>query len=238
MRAAAGSIVLVIAAVATRAGAAPAGPLQPVVDPLRDDAECALWLSELDAAAPPVIPLATYDGGPLPDNCPDEVAAMVAGRACAPCADRDPALADLRCNTTCESATLRGGVRVRLALDGPNGSGHFEWLGVVVGNRFACIAASTVGVRALDGLPASFGALPWLADLDGDGDAELIAWQRLPWGQGEVENALAPIAYAFDGARLVRRDDRARALRRRVAALYAAHKGERCFASVARALGS
>ena len=88
--------------------------------------------------------------------------------------------------------------------------------------------------------------LPWLKDVDGDGDAELIVWSRLPWGDSEVDNALVPVVYALDPVhdRLVRRDDKAKALRVKVADAYheLANRNENpearaCFVAVTAALG-
>jgi len=124
------------------------------------------------------------------------------------------------------SATMRGGVPARLTLDGPGGSGRFWALDFSVGTgdheRYACIQASTVGFRMINDAAKPLAPLPWLEDIDQDGTAELIVWDRLPWGQSEVENALFPVVYVLDGDALVRRDDRARVLFDRVAAVYRA----------------
>lgn len=223
-----------------RSSRAPAGaprrpePLQPVVDPTpRGDPACPLAGDELEAAAPSVIALAAWPPGELPDGCPEgfDAARVLAAGGCA--------------LPGCEAGTMRGATRAALAIEGPDGSGHFAELGLALPgspSRFACLQASTVGVRALEVGWHELAPLPWLADVDGDGAAELVVWQRLPWGDAEVTNALFPIVYVLDGDRLVRRDDRARALRRRVAAVYdraaaATSEGDAaCFRAVAHAL--
>lgn len=122
------------------------------------------------------------------------------------------------------AGTMRGGVPARLTIDGPAGSGRFYALDLAVGTgdreRHVCITASTVGWRILDRVGERLAPLPWLDDVDRDGYVELVVWQRLPFGQSEVDNALFPVVYVLDGDALVRRDDRARALFARVAAAY------------------
>ena len=65
--------------------------------------------------------------------------------------------------------------------DGPAGSGRFWTLAVgVLGDgpspfaRGVCLSSSTIGWRTLQGFGT--GALRWLEDVDGDGNAELILW--------------------------------------------------------------
>lgn len=188
---------------------APRAPLAPVVTrPALDDA-CPLAWDELAEAAPPTIALtpAVPDGGAA-DMCPG---------------DFDPAAVRAGC-PDCVAGRM-GGDHAMLQVEGPAGSGRFVSLGLVVdGSRpaVACVMASTVAWRHLVEVADRLAPLPWLADLDGDGDAELITWHRLPWGGSEFENALVPVVYVRAGDLLVRRDDRARALAARVADAYRA----------------
>jgi hypothetical protein len=191
---------------------------------------CALRWSELKDMAPPTIDLAPANGR-LQDECAEGF---------------DPADADCEPGSSdCFQATMRGGRKATLSVIGPEGSGRFVSLGLSVdAKRFACITASTVGWRYLFPVGERLAPLPWLADVDGDGDAELIVWTRLPWGDSEVTNALMPVVYVLDGDRLVRRDDRAKALRVKVAGAYheLASRGENpearaCFDAVTAALG-
>lgn len=196
-------------------------------------APCALDWAELDAVAPPRIALAPVGTAPG-DDCPpgfDPVALLAAGGCVAP---------------GCTRADM-GGRAAAFEIDGPGGSGRYAQLGVVVDGavpRFACVTASTVAWRHLYPVADRLAPLPWFDDVDGDGAAELVAWQRLPWGSAEVSNGLVPIVYALDGDALVRRDDRARALAHRVADAYRAliaqpdarAHPQACFAAMARAL--
>jgi hypothetical protein len=194
---------------------------------------CPLAWSDFDDAAPRELALVAWPPTEIPDDCPADfdAAAVLAGG----CAD-------------CMSAELAPGVRATLQIDGPAGSGRFAWLGLAVDGeqpRFACIGASTVAWRHLHRVAERLAPLPWLEDLDGDGAAELIVWQRVPWGSSESENGLAPAAYTLDGGRLVRADDHARALSAKVAAAYralgtpaVAEPGDprACYDALARAL--
>lgn len=180
----------------------------PVVTRPAMDPACPLGWDELAEAAPPTIALtATLPDGDAGDACPGDFGAA----ARAGCPD-------------CVVGRM-GGDRATLQIDGPAGSGRFYNLGLVVdGPRpmYACVMASTVAWRHLVEVADRLAPLPWLADLDGDGDAELITWHRLPWGGSEFANALVPVVYVRAGDVLVRRDDRGRALATRVADAYRA----------------
>jgi hypothetical protein len=210
--------------------ASAAGPLDPLLVEPASGRSCDLRWSELKDAAPPTIALLPANGK-LSDECAESFDPKRA--SCAPG------------DTDCFQATMRGGHKATLSVIGPEGSGRFETLGLSIdGKRFACITASTVGWRYLVPVADKLAPLPWLADVDGDKDAELIVWQRLPWGDSEVTNALVPVVYVLDGDRLVRRDDRAKALRVRVADAYhvLASRNENpeaqaCFSAVTAALG-
>jgi hypothetical protein len=126
-------------------------------------------------------------------------------------------------------------------------SGGFVSLGLAVeGKGFACVTASTVGAKNLYPLGTKLIREPWLADVDGDQEAELVIWTRLPWGDQVGATALMPVVYVLDGSRLVRRDDVSHDLRKRVSATYrrfetmaaSGDKRRACYASVATALGS
>ncbi len=211
------------APLASHVPAATPTQLAPVLAAHVDEPACPLAWNELDEASPPRIPLA----GPT-DDCPpgfDPKAMCTAGDECV-------------------RGTMRGGTRVALAIHGPEGTGHFFWLGLAVeGGRSTCMMASTVGWRLLAPVFDSLAPLPWLTDLDHDGSAELVVWTRLPWGDAEVTNALFPVVYVLDGDALVRRDDLGTALRAKVAAAYrklAAHPQDwdpvPCLNAVAHAL--
>jgi hypothetical protein len=181
---------------------------------------CPLDWSELGEAAPARLTLARWpSAGTLPDHCPAsfDPARLLAGPAACVAPD-------------CVRADLGPGVTAALALDGPGGSGHFWSLGLAVadhsGVRFACTTASTVGWRHLARVADRLAPLPWLADLDGDGAAELIVWQRLPWGHDEPSNGLVPAIYQLENDALVRHDAKGISLARRVATAYRALDGD------------
>jgi hypothetical protein len=89
--------------------------------------------------------------------------------------------------------------------------------------RYACLIGSTVGWRLLHHVGEQLAPLPFLADIDGDGAHEVVLWTRLPWGSvGGRECALSRFVYVLDGDRLVRRDDKAAALRAKVGDAYRA----------------
>jgi len=86
--------------------------------------------------------------------------------------------------------------------DGPEGSGRYWTVVVGVSRRSStgpirgiCLETSTVGWRTLqqfDRLP-----LPWLDDLDHDGNAELVIWESFPLRAeaSEAEFGLVPWVY-------------------------------------------
>jgi len=123
----------------------------------------------------------------------------------------------------CELGKMRGGTRAAVQATGPSGSGHY-WSVVIAldtpAHPHACFEASTVGFRLLVPVASTVAPVRWFDDLDGNGTRELILWERLPWGDAEVANALYPVVYVLDGTELVRRDDLAAHLRARVAAAY------------------
>ncbi len=192
--------------VENRAVAAPP-ELTPVVTRPALDPDCPLAWDELADAAPPTIALTPPPPDDVfPDECPLEFAPDAAA-----CPD-------------CVTGRMAGD-RAALLVDGPAGSGRFYNVGLVIAGprpRFACLMASTVAWRHLVEVADRLAPLPWLDDLDGDGDAELITWHRLPWGGSEFENALVPVVYVRVADQLVRRDDRGRALAARVADAYRA----------------
>lgn len=152
-------------------------------------------------------------------------------------------------NVTTVSATMHGGVHAELTIDGPNGSGRFLALGLTIGagrrQRYACATGSTVGWRYMHPVAQQLAPLPFLSDVDRDGSAELVVWNRLPWGDSELDNALFPVVYVLDGDALIRRDDRAKELFARVAAAYRARAQTpekfdptACFLAVAQFLES
>lgn len=97
---------------------------------------------------------------------------------------------------SCEGIAVEGAVRgssgdrvVFVHADGPAGSGRFWSVSVGVADgaasapdRGICTSTSTVGWRTLR--QYSKGALPWLGDLDGDGDDEFIFWVSFPLHEG------------------------------------------------------
>jgi hypothetical protein len=191
-----------------------------------DDHACPLSWNELDA--PSLIPLLAW-GTDLPDDCPElDAAQLLAPGGCvAP---------------DCTTATLDGRPTA-FVMEGPAGSGRFASLALVVGGnapRFACISASTVGWRHLVEVADQLAPLPWFDDVDGDGRTELVAWQRLPWGNSEYDNGMVPIVYALEGDALVRRDELGIALHEKVAAAYrtlaARPDASPCYAVIANAL--
>lgn len=198
-----------------------------------DEEQCSLRWDEFAAAARPAIHLSEWPRDALSDDCPAVLGRWIAGRE--------------RCVApTCERAGFADGRRGILLRDGPGGSGRFVWVGLVVEGegapRFACMTGSTVGWRHLHAVADELGPLPWLEDLDDDGAAEVIIWHRLPWGDSESSQALIPAVYQLEGERLVRRDEKGRALAARIAGAYRKLVQDRagpavlCYAAVARAL--
>jgi hypothetical protein len=156
---------------------------------------------------------------------------------------------DLPPHITTQSGRMHGGIAAELTVDGPNGSGRFLSLGLTVKTgtttRYACMMGSTVGWRHMYPVANQLAPLPFLADVDLDGSAEVVVWDRLPWGDSESDNALFPVVYVLDGDTLVRRDDRAKVLLARVAAAYRTraqmpepYDPTACFLAVAQFLDS
>jgi hypothetical protein len=205
-------------AIVTGCGSGPAAApgiaaVEPPPPVERPDYDCPLGWEELAAIAPPEIPLRPWPSPSLPDHCPAgfDPPALLAPGACV--------LPD------CQDGRLGRGQRVALHIDGPAGSGRFVSLGLAVAGpvpRFACLFASTVGWRHVHRVSRIMGTLPWLADVGGDADLELVTWQRLPWGNSEADNGLVPAVYVLDGPRLVRRDGVGAAVAARAAAAYRA----------------
>lgn len=173
------------------------------------DPSCPLHWDELHV--PARIPLQPVTANLADDECP---------------VDFDPSrvLAGDCAQPDCMSVTLPHDRRGAFVIDGPNGSGRFWFLGLAVegaARSYACISASSVGWRHL-GIVGGLAPLPWFEDLDGDGDREIIAWQRLPWGRGmsERDNAIVPIAYSLEGDALVRIDSLASKVAAKVAQAY------------------
>jgi hypothetical protein len=194
-----------------------------------EEESCALaWyaLAEVSPVRIPLEPLSALPG----DDCP---AGFAPATVLARCAD-------------CYAADLAPGRRGVLEVDGPRGSGRFASLGLVVDGPspgFACATASTVGWRHLWRVHDVVAPLPWLADIgDDDATAELVVWQRLPWGESESENAMVPIVYELEGDALIRRDDRSAVLTSKMAYAYRRmieldpHGPVACYRTVASAL--
>lgn len=207
---------VVVLAVLAACGSPPPRPLasraaaEPTVSAPVDDARCPLRWDEL--YAPDRIPLQPWSAisTALPDDCPE----LDAARLLAPGGCIEPA---------CATGVMAPGRRAAFVMDGPGGSGRFAGLGVVIDDPsrgVACITASTVGWRHLHRVADRLAPLPWFADLDGDSRFEVVAWQRLPWGASEAENAMVPIVYALEGNALVRREALEIPLASRVAAAY------------------
>jgi len=91
---------------------------------------------------------------------------------------------------------------VMVHADGPGGSGRF-WT-VTVGlasktgskpDRGFCLTTSTVGWRTL--LIYKRTPLPWLADLDADGAAEVLIWDSFPLSEDPSEAEYALVAWVY-----------------------------------------
>ncbi|HTL38342.1 MAG TPA: hypothetical protein VL326_34665 [Kofleriaceae bacterium] len=209
--------------------------LEPVIETPAGSDECPLRWDELADLAPTTIELT-----PLAGSDP-----RLAVDANAACPWFDPTAMSCSGYSECNVATMRGARNAALTVG--RASGGFVSLGIAVeGKGFACVTASTVGAKNLYPLGTKLIREPWLADVDGDQEAELVIWTRLPWGDQVVATALMPVVYVLDGSRLVRRDDVSHDLRKRVSATYrrfetmaaSGDKRRACYASVATALGS
>jgi hypothetical protein len=190
--------------------ASPRLPPRVVTPP--QNAACPLRWDELDA--PARIPLDSRDCGDF------DPASLLQPGACTIASDVPDEPNALR---DCELGTMRGGTRAAVQSIGPSGSGHYWSVAIVLdrpGHPHACFEASTVGFRLLVPVAGQVPQVQWLADVDGNGERELILWERLPWNDYEVANALYPVVYVLDGTELVRRDDLAVGLRTGVARAY------------------
>ncbi|MGH7381026.1 MAG: hypothetical protein ACREKR_02180 [Candidatus Methylomirabilales bacterium] len=92
--------------------------------------------------------------------------------------------------------------KVMVHADGPVGSGRF-WT-VTVGlasktgtkpDRGVCLTTSTVGWRTLQVYKRT--PLPWLADLDDDGAAEVLIWDSFPLSDDPSEAEYALVAWVY-----------------------------------------
>ncbi len=131
-----------------------------------------------------------------------------------------------------------------LTLDGPAGSGRFWALVAKSPAAERCLATSTVGWRRSGRHWPATSPLPWVQDLDGDGEAELIVWwsPTLQPAASMAEHTLVPAVYAREGTQWVYRpalgaslwrlaEDAARDNGDTAAALaMAAHRTEGCSA--------
>ena len=192
---------------------------------------CGSQPSAITNTAPPPRPRSTAPvifERPASTDCPlrwDEVhaPARIALRS-APKENCTAPPSELLACTDCQRATVASGQRAVFQSTEPGGSGRFSQFTLAVDGppRVACGDMSTVGWRHLDRVSDWLAPLPWFADIDGDGTHEVIAWQRLPWGDAESTNGMIPIVYAVEADALVRRDDIAVPIARKVAAAYRA----------------
>lgn len=177
-------------------------------------AACAPRWDELASAAPPRLELAVWSADRAgADECPsgfEPDALLAAGVACE--------------SPGCVRGAIAPDRPAVLMIEGPAGSGRFVSLGLAVtgedGTLFVCTTASTVAWRHLHRVADQLTPLPWLDDLDHDGVAELIVWQRVPWGDSESQVGMAPAIYGWRDGGLARRDGAGRVLAGRVAGAY------------------
>jgi len=207
------------------------------------DKACPFRWDELELDAPARISLATFNPAAPSDECRefDPVEVFKPGA----CKSGIP-IPDSQAELDCEIAPMRGGANVAVQTIGPEGSGRYWSVGIAIdgpNHPFACLTASTVGFRQVFSVGKLIAPIQWFADLDKNGDRELILWHRLPWGSAEIENGMYPVAYVLDGTELVRRDDLAVATRARLAHAYRAllhrepkHSDAKCLHAVATAL--
>src|SRR5262245_53588347 len=115
------------APLASHVAAATPTQLAPVIQQHADDPTCQLDWNALDEGAPGRIALAGPTEECPPDFDPKQVLAMCVGDECV-------------------QGTTRGGKRAAAVIHGPEGSGHFFWIGLAVeGGRSTCMMTSTVG---------------------------------------------------------------------------------------------
>ena len=95
-----------------------------------------------------------------------------------------------------------GALNLSILTDGPKGSGRF-WT-VVVGvtaeqqsrpARGTCISTSTVGWRTLQHY--SKGPLPWMDDVNNDGEVEFILWDSFPLHEEASMAEYALVAWVY-----------------------------------------
>jgi len=117
--------------------------------------------------------------------------------------------------------------------DGPSGSGRYWTVTVGIGkagkpkpDRGTCLTTSTVGWRTLQYYRDS--PLPWLDDVDGDGEAELILWASFPLRQdaSTAEYGLTSWVYRLDTHNMKLDWDLSRRMARNLAAAYRAPLSE------------
>lgn len=216
--------------VSHRAAPAADGTLAPVLETPAGSDDCPLRWDELARATPPIVEMvqsATPRKAMAADtNCPGF----------------DPTRMTCPDGVDCETGRVRGGHQAVVTRVSTS-SASFVTIGFAVEDKgFACIAMSMPLMRSIYPFAPRMLDEPLLSDLDGDGESELLVWSRLPWGDAEEDSAFVPVVYAFDGSRLVRRDDFATKLRSKVATVYRdvvdrgkAAKNAACFTSVATA---
>ena len=114
-----------------------------------------------------------------------------------------------------------------VSADGPSGSGRYWTItlgfaesGSPVPRRGTCLTTSTVGWRTLQHYRNS--PLPWLDDVDGDGEAELILWASFPLRQdaSAAEYGLTAWVYRLDRHDLKLDWDLSRRMARDLASAY------------------
>jgi hypothetical protein len=115
------------------------------------------------------------------------------------------------CDEVLSGEWIRGTSRIQdlfVHPSGPEGSGRFWTITLGIAekehskpDRGVCISTNTVGWRTLQHY--SQGALPWLKDLDDDGDAEFILWDSFPLHEEALASEYALVAWAY---RLVSND--------------------------------
>jgi hypothetical protein len=178
-------------------------PLEPLIISPAASKACPLRWNELDEVAPPRLPL--HAAGTTPDECEAQYASDFE-----------------ECQDCSHEGKVATGAHATHVVSGPGGTGRFWSWTLSIGERFACGMGSTVGWRHLTDVAEMIAPLQWFADLDGDGKHEVVVWHRVPWGSSELTNGLVPIVYAVTADDLVRRDDLAKPLRAKVAAMYRA----------------
>ncbi|TNF91934.1 MAG: hypothetical protein EP297_14420 [Gammaproteobacteria bacterium] len=92
--------------------------------------------------------------------------------------------------------------RVSVFTDGPSGSGRYWTITVGLSsggnkamNRGFCLRTSTTGWRTLQKYERT--PLPWLEDLDEDGQPELIIWDSFPLSDRPILSDYALVAWVY-----------------------------------------